>query len=193
MPPVFGQFLYRARLQAILPHLSGDVLDLGCGYAGLADYLGPGQAYCGVDLNPVAIERLAQKYPQHEFKVCNFDLQRLELARSYDTVVMLAILEHLAAPDALIETVRGCLKPGGRLVLTTPTPFGNQIHAIGSRLGLFYLEAALDHKIIYDRAILEQLLHRHGLLILQYRTFLLGGNQVCIASPAPFNGSGGGK
>lgn len=184
MPPVFGPFLYRQRLQAILPHLCGDVLDLGCGYAGLAQYLAPEQAYSGVDLNPLAVERLKQKYPQHEFLVCDFDHQALALRRSYDTVVMLAVLEHLAAPDALIETVRGCLKPGGQLVLTTPTPFGNQIHAVGSRLGLFYIEAAHDHKIIYDRHSLQQLLDRHGMRMLQYRTFLLGGNQICIASNA---------
>lgn len=190
MPPVFGQFLYRARLQAILPHLSGDVLDLGCGYAGLAAYLGPGQAYSGVDLNPLAIERLGRKYPQHEFMVCDFDRQPLALTRSFDTVVMLAVIEHLAAPDALIETVRRRLKPGGRLVLTTPTPFGNWIHSIGSRLGLFYLEAAQDHKIIYDRLGLQQLLDRHGLCILQYRTFLLGGNQICIATNALPSASG---
>jgi len=184
MPPLLGQFLYRARLQAILPHLSGDVLDLGCGYNGLAAYLGPGQAYTGVDLNPRAVERLDEKYPQHEFLVCDFDRQPLTLKRSYDTVVMLAVLEHLAAPDALIETIRLVLKPGGRLVLTTPTPFGNRIHAVGSRLGLFYLEAAQDHKLIYNRRSLRQLLERHGLRILLYRAFLLGGNQICIATPA---------
>lgn len=41
----------------------------------------------------------------------------------YDTIIMCEVLEHLHSPHLGIETVYHALKPGGRLILTTPFIF----------------------------------------------------------------------
>jgi SAM-dependent methyltransferase len=41
----------------------------------------------------------------------------------FDLVVAGEIIEHLGAPQALLEFARGLLRPGGQLLLTTPNPF----------------------------------------------------------------------
>lgn len=48
--------------------------------------------------------------------ICTYDFE----GRTFDTVVICEVLEHLYAPHMGIETVFSILKPGGKLVLTTP-------------------------------------------------------------------------
>ncbi len=182
MPPLLAPYIYRKRIEFVLPFLKGDILDLGCGYEGLVRFLSKEQRYTGIDHNSAIITRLKNQYPQHEFKVCDLDQGELSLNHSFDTIVMLALLEHLANPDRLIKNLASYLKPGGQIVLTTPTPMGNFIHAVGSRLGLFYLEASLDHKIIYNHNRLRTLFTNASMEIHYYRLFLAGGNQICVAA-----------
>ena len=184
MSPILAPFLQRQRYQAIKPYLSGDILDLGCGYGHLLALLSPDQGYLGVDVHPKVIARMQELHPTRTFFQCDLDRETLSLGRTFDTVVMLAIIEHLANPDNLIGSLREHLKPGGRVVLTTPTPVGNWIHHFGSKVGMFYVEAALDHKTIFDRSLLTQLFEKHGFEISVYRTFLFGGNQLCAAGLA---------
>ena len=94
---------------------------------------------------------------------------------------MLATIEHLGNPDNIYGELKNLLQPNGRIILTTPTPFGNQIHRIGYRLNLFDIEAARDHKIIYNRSKFEQLFAKHGLRILLHQTFQFWCNQLCVA------------
>jgi 2-polyprenyl-3-methyl-5-hydroxy-6-metoxy-1,4-benzoquinol methylase len=183
MNPILAPFLQRQRYQAVKPYLIGDILDLGCGYGHLLDLLRPDQGYAGVDADLDVIARTQERHPSRTFYRCDLDHETLSLDQTFDTVVMLAILEHLANPENLIEALGRHLKPGGRAVLTTPTPLGNRIHHFGSHLGLFYIEAAMDHKTIFDRRILKNLLETHGFHVSVYRTFLLGGNQLCVAVP----------
>lgn len=184
MRPILAPFLQQQRYQAVKPYLTGDILDLGCGYGHLLGLLSPNQGYAGVDNNGKVILRMQELHPTRTFYRCDLDRETLSLGRFFDTIVMLAIIEHLANPDNLISALRQHLKTGGQVVLTTPTPMGNWIHHFGSKVGLFYMEAAMDHKTIFDRRLLTQLFEKHGFQISVYRTFLFGGNQLCAASLA---------
>lgn len=48
----------------------------------------------------------------------------LELGERFATVVASEVIEHLANPGLFLERVKAHLKPGGRIVLSTPVPFG---------------------------------------------------------------------
>lgn len=50
--------------------------------------------------------------------------ETLELGEGFDTVVAGEVIEHLANPGLFLERVKAHLKPGGRVVLSTPVPFG---------------------------------------------------------------------
>jgi SAM-dependent methyltransferase len=179
-------FLQRRRFRVVAPYLTGDVLDLGCGEARILPYLKPGQLYVGVDRYADLIHRLQEIHADHEFYRRDFDGGELSFPRQFDTVLMLAVIEHLTYPERVLAQIPNQLKPGGRLLITTPSPLGDKVHRFGARLGLFSLAAARDHMCIYTKPVLQRRLEQAGLRLTTYHPFLLGGNQlfVCAARGA---------
>lgn len=180
MAAILTSFLQRRRLAIVAPYLRGDVLDLGCGDAMLLSRLKAGQTYVGVDGRAPLVSRLRECYPAHQFYQRDLDRQPLELPGRFDTIVLLAVVEHLSRPDWVFAQAAEHLHPGGRLLMTTPSPFGNWVHQVGAHIGLFSLEAMQDHKMIFTQATLSDCLERNGLRVVLYERFLFGGNQLFV-------------
>jgi len=185
--PLLSRFLTHARLSRVSKHLSGKVLDAGCGYGELLDYL-PAHVHSVtlLDRSPERLPRLQTRLSRGTVKAEFLlgDIAAGETAlpsASFDTVVMAALLEHLKIPGAALRETRRLLKLGGSLVLTTPTPLGGRFHAWGSHLGLTYREAADEHEGFFDGEALEQLLNASGLEFELYELFLMGMNQLVVA------------
>ena len=67
------------------------------------------------------------------------------------------------------------------MVLTTPTPFGNDVvHCLGAKVGLFSSVAADDHIAIFNRKRPEIFAGEFGLELVEHRTFQVGCNQVAV-------------
>ena len=184
MPPLLTDFLQRQRLRAVSPYVKGDVLDLGCGNAKVVALLRPDQNYVGVDGRLDMIRWLADNYARYAFYHCNLDREALTTLGRFDTILMMAVIEHLAEPGRLLCQLPHYLKPGGKLIITTPSPLGDKVHQLGARLGVFSMEATREHKIIFDYEALRICLERNGLQITHYRRFLLGGNQLFVCEVA---------
>ncbi len=180
MVPLLSVYLARQRIAMVRPYLRGDVLDLGCGYAHLVSSLQPGQVYVGIDRNAALLDKVRTRYPQHTFCQSEFDTERLPLRQRFHTVVMLAVIEHLRQPDHLFSQLRDCLQPQGQVLMTSPSAWGNRIHSLGARIGLFSLEAARDHSEIFSKASLAARVRPHGLALVRYRRFEGGGNQLFV-------------
>ena len=164
----------------VLPYIQGDVLDLGCGVSRIPKYLNTDSKYVGVEISTKFIEWLKENYPHYTFYQCDLENDRLNLNSQFDTVLMIAVLEHLHNPDNILKQISSLLKPDGKLVMTTPTPLGGKIHSIGARIGLFYKEAADQHEGFYNRDQISTLLSKYDLEITGFELFLSGGNQLVI-------------
>lgn len=181
MPPLLSDFLRKQRFKAVATYLYGDVLDLGCNDADILALLRPDQRYVGVDRNPEFIRRLNEKYRQHEFYQRDFDKEILSLGdRRFDTILMIAVIEHLKNPNRILEQVPRYLRSNGKLLITTPAPLGDKIHRIGARMGLFYKSALEEHELVFTFDSLQEFLARSGLNVIHYKRFLLGGNQMFV-------------
>jgi SAM-dependent methyltransferase len=173
----FSPFLQRARLAVTQPYLSRRVLDMGCGNGRLADYVSPG-LYVGVERDQEAIAAARAAYPGHTF------VERLPESGKFDTIVALALIEHLKRPqDALISWSK-FLAEDGRIVLTTPHKAFRSVHDLGSRLGLFSQDAADEHETMFDRRSLDVLAGQSGLRVEHYKRFLGGANQLIVLAPS---------
>lgn len=99
---------------------TGRILDIGCSGGYLAERLaGAGCTVTGIELDPLAAER-ARQFCEEVFVG---DAETMKMAfepASFDAIVCGDLIEHLRDPGALLARVRPLLKPGGRLVLTTP-------------------------------------------------------------------------
>ncbi|MEW5871897.1 MAG: methyltransferase domain-containing protein [Chloroflexota bacterium] len=183
MPPLLTPFLTQQRRKAILPYVRGDILDLGCGLAQICHTLQPEQTYIGIENPTEYVNWLRVRYPQHTFLQRDLEKEPINLDRCFETVIMGAIIEHLKEPGFLLQQIPGYLEPGGRLVITTPTPLGDKIHRLGARLGLFSMDAVEEHQKIYDRGALTGLLAQYDFSAMHYQYFLLGGNQLLVCQP----------
>lgn len=179
--PLLTEYLRRKRHAMVEPYLRGDVLDVGCGNAAMSLALDDVHHYVGVDFNEIVLARQRELFPQHEYHQCDIDQELLPLGdRRFNTVLMVAIIEHLANPGWVLDQVADHLHPEGRLVITTPTPWGERIHSVGARVGLFHRHAAEEHKDAFNGRRLKTLLTTHGFSIERYQPFEFGANQLVV-------------
>lgn len=185
MPALLTPWLRESRNRAASRYVHGAVLDIGCGLGTIIPMLPAGQPYVGVDVSEALIQYLRGEFPGQRFEVRDVDHEPLNLGdQRFDTVLMLAVIEHLHHPEQVLLEVRRYLQPDGRLILTTPTPLGHRVHRWGTRLGLFVPEAATGHRWQFDLAGITQLLAQAGLRVEHYRRFQLGLNQLFVCQMA---------
>lgn len=98
----------------------GRLLDVGCGSGLFLKHMAAlGWEVAGVEPDPDAARIARETLGGGE--VVNSELERAELpAESFDAVTLSHVIEHLLDPEAALATCRRLLRPGGRLVLSTP-------------------------------------------------------------------------
>jgi len=166
----------------IRPYIQGDILDLGCGDAViLKEFIGSINYYCGIEWSLKHIENVQKRFPEARMERRNLDKDILDLDRKFDVVLMVALIEHIWNQRFLFEQVMDCLKPDGKIVITTPTPFGNDIvHRLGAKLGLFAQSAVDDHMVIYNKLRFRNLAREFDLKVEVYKTFQFFCNQLVV-------------
>jgi SAM-dependent methyltransferase len=105
---------------------------------------------------------------------------RIDTEERFDTVLMVAFIEHVYNQKRLFTEVLRHLQPDGRIVITTPTPRGDRIHCWGTSLSLFAQAAKDDHPIIFSKQRFRVFAKHFGLEIEAYRRFQLGCNQLVV-------------
>jgi ADP-heptose:LPS heptosyltransferase/ubiquinone/menaquinone biosynthesis C-methylase UbiE/glycosyltransferase involved in cell wall biosynthesis/predicted O-methyltransferase YrrM len=94
------------------------VLDLGCGDGALLSYLPDDLQKHGIDFSRVAIDRARERHIGH-FEVG--DIQNLNYdSDTFDTVIMMEVLEHIDDTDGAISEAVRVMKNGARLIITVP-------------------------------------------------------------------------
>lgn len=98
------------------------VLDLGCGNGSLSHVIAEhGCEVVGVDTSAPGIAISSQSFPECQFIQADiYDLPDLNLLHSFDVVLAIEVIEHLLYPKELAKAAKKCLKPGGRLIISTP-------------------------------------------------------------------------
>ncbi len=101
----------------------GRLLDVGCGDGVFLDRMRKeGWAVDGVDFDEHAIENAKLKYG---LKLWHGDLHSAHFqADSFDAITLSHVIEHVTNPGELMVELKRILKPGGRVVLTTPNSAG---------------------------------------------------------------------
>jgi len=147
-------------------------------------FLPPSTSYIGIDVSLPAIERLRGLYPDHEFIQHDVDGGFPPGLGDFDTIIMLAVIEHLSAPGYVLEQCSEHLRPGGHLVITTPTPSGERLHGLLQRLSLANPGTDQSHQHIYTCDELADLVRSRGLTVTAFKRFEFGSNQLMVARRA---------
>lgn len=125
-PTLLDRWLWlRGRLRA------GDIrtLDAGCGSGAFSLYAAKrGNEVVGLSFdernNSIAAER-AEILGLHRTTFLTRDLREIDSMRDelgrFDQILCFEVVEHIMDDQKLIDTLSGLLRPGGRLLLTTPS------------------------------------------------------------------------
>jgi SAM-dependent methyltransferase len=90
---------------------------------------------------------------------------------------MLAVIEHLKAPREVVGEIHRILKPGGRLVLTTPKRLTSHL------IPIYAAGIEEEHENYFDSESIRRLAEGR-LELAGHHTFLLGLNQAfCLRKP----------
>jgi 2-polyprenyl-3-methyl-5-hydroxy-6-metoxy-1,4-benzoquinol methylase len=109
------------------------VLEIGCGRGGFLCWLARnspahGASWFGIDHAASAINHaraLAELSGTHEISWGIGDIEAIGYrSASFDTVISCETIEHVPHPQRAIHELARVLKPGGRLLLTTPNYLG---------------------------------------------------------------------
>jgi len=160
----FGVWLSQSAIRRHLPAGNSlEVIELGCGYnakllVGLQDRV---KSAVGVDFQ---VDPALQQRSGYTFLEGSIEETLPKLAgRTFDVVMLISVLEHLAQPLAALECAWGLLKPGGVLLINVPTWRGKFFLEFSAfRLGLSPKVEMDDHKMYYDKRDLWPLLVQAG-------------------------------
>lgn len=146
---------------------SGRTLDAPCGSGALA----VAALEAGLDVQGVDVAHHPQlKLPQDRLTVADLDRGIPFDSETFDTAISVEGIEHLSSPRAFVQELARVLKPGGRLVLSTPNVLsvrsrwrwltrGHHRHFTPDARGRF----SSDHLHAIDYVLLYRLLDEAGL------------------------------
>ncbi len=179
---ILGPFMERHRNRLAAEHARGKVLDLGCGPSPILAYLDPDQPYVGVDSKRELIERLQSSAGRADARFYCADVDDFlnEMEETFDTILMIALIEHLEDPEDILKRASRLMEDDGSLVITTPSPFADRLHGLMAHAGLTSKEAAEGHCSIFSRHAMESLLPHAGLRLTRFRRFEGGLNQLFV-------------
>lgn len=179
--PLLEPLLRSLRLRKVKPHIPRNavLLDVGCGTA--VSFL-------------KAISPHVQRCYGVDFKVANLEFdnistQQLTLSdqlpypdNQFDTVTLLAVLEHIEQEQAILSEIYRVLVPGGKLVLTVPSVWAKPVlELLAFKLGIISRAEIADHKRYYRRHSLETALTRkQPFRNFYHRYFQFGMNNFCV-------------
>ncbi len=171
MKDKLGTVLMRRRIAAVLPHVRGRMLDIGCGTNELVRAYGDGE---GVDVYPwEGADRVVEDTAHLPFGDASFD-----------TVTIIAALNHIPNREEVLREAARVLRPGGRLILTMLPPTISRVwHTLRKPWDADQSERGMQEGEVYGlrRAEMNAMLTRAGFTIEREHRFMLGLNRLTVA------------
>jgi SAM-dependent methyltransferase len=142
------------------PHLGPEILEVGAGHGTLTRRLAAHGRVTATDLSPRCVAALRESYGGCEgVEVLHGDVDALAGTRSFDTAVLVNVLEHIPDDRAALRSLWDTLRPGGTAVLFVP--------AFEALYGTF--DSMVGHYRRYRRSALAALVADTGFDVVEAR------------------------
>jgi SAM-dependent methyltransferase len=162
LEPLLAHLRAQKANKLIPDHLrTGRILDIGCG------------SYPYFLSHTYFAEKFAVDQLEKPASAANINWHSLDLNSNstlpfedgyFDLVTMLAVVEHLAPNSlvALFQHVHRVLRPGGRLIITTPAAWSDSLLHRMARIGLVSEDEINEHVYVYTLPLLGWYFGRAG-------------------------------
>ena len=122
-----------------------------------------------LEVSSQMITEAKEKFPEEKFE--QTDLSEIKFPDNYfDYVLSLETLEHCPSPRVFLRELNRLLKPGGKLILSTPPATCEPFYAIYNYFGLGHGEG--PHKFLSSRLV-RQLLAESNFKLCEHKGTLL--------------------
>ncbi len=179
---MLSPLLQNIRIKKALPFIRGNcILDVGCSAGEMLRYLPHDVDYIGIEGNATYFKNAQLLYPDHNFINLYIDgdnSANLDVPER-DTIIMLAILEHLNQPMETLRNLRSYLSQEGIIIITTPSNYARYVLQIGSRFRIFSSEMD-EHKNHFSQSELISICRDAGSTIICYSRFEFGMNHLIV-------------
>jgi 2-polyprenyl-3-methyl-5-hydroxy-6-metoxy-1,4-benzoquinol methylase len=143
-------------IMSYIPASAHTILDAGCGTAWVAqEYVKRGKFVCSMDISTNNPMQALKRFPAKDHVGLVADAFHLPVKDgSFDVIIASEIIEHTVDPKGLVHSLFAALKPGGRLIVTTPykeklrytlcihcdkaTPYHSHLHSFDEKKLLSY-------------------------------------------------------
>jgi 2-polyprenyl-3-methyl-5-hydroxy-6-metoxy-1,4-benzoquinol methylase len=164
----------RLRRAFLLSHIDplSRVLDVGCGEGRFsAELAQAGMTVVGVDVAEEPLRRARARHPLLDLRIVPAEDRWPLAAASFDVVWAGETIEHIADTGGWLSEVRRVLRPGGRLLLSTPAHGRLTMLwcALSGRAFDAHFDPRSDHLRFYTRRTLERLLADLGFADIEVR------------------------
>lgn len=157
-----------------------DILDVGCAQATLALLLAEkGHRVTAVDIRPQFLDYARSRYTSGVIQFVTANVLEDVLPGTYDLIFANQIIEHLVYPVHLLVRLSAALRPGGRIVITTPN--GDYImnslpsfQELGDPASWEHMQHTADgdgHFYAYLKNELEQIFEKAGMSNIHFKFF----------------------
>jgi len=175
MKDKLGRLLLRRRIQVVLPHITGRLLDIGCGTNELVrSYKGEG---LGLDVHQWGDVDLVLDDSAH------LPFRNEEI----DTVTVIAALNHIPKRSEVLKEAHRVLTPEGKIIITMIPPIISCIwHFLRQPWDADQKERGMKEGEVYGLTGKEihVLLEEAGFVVLCEQMFMLGANRLTVAGKA---------
>lgn len=179
--PILEPFIRHFRFKKILAHIlpGSVVVDIGCGHT--PHLLNRLQHYIkhGYGIDPLIRNKTFPKFKLLSQLLADKVPLRSSLA---DFVTMAAVLEHVDQPKAILAEAYRILKPGGKLLLTTPSHLNKPLlEFLSFGLGLVSTREIGEHKRYFWKKELVASIKKTGFKKIKHQYFEFWLNNFVIA------------
>lgn len=175
-------FVKKFRIKASLKYIeeNSNVLDIGCGFAEIAEFLPEEIKYIGIEKDEYLFNYCKKKYPKKTFLFGSAEEIIKKLDDKFDVILLLSVIEHLNNPFKFILNLKNILKEKGKIIIYTPSKKAKIFLSIGSKIGILSKVAEKEHKSLIDFFKVKEILVQNGYKFVSKKNYLFGLSYIII-------------
>ncbi len=179
--PILEPILRKFRINVAKKYITkgSKICDIGCGK----------KPYFLKAISPIINQGFGFDEEIEDHHIQNLTFKKIRLSNNLpltdnfcNHITMLAVIEHLENPNAILSEVFRCLKPEGTLIMTFPSKKSEKLLLLFAKLGLVSKKEIFDHKNYFSNSEMMKLLTEIGFEEQIAYTFELGFNNCIVAT-----------